>query len=99
MLCTTSDLTFTKKTSSHVVTTPRRISKDPGTGSRINSRRTKYQWTLSTTTSVHTRILAEYIVSDQDWCRYLHKYPDEAVTFYNAGYPVIHRLLPTMYTD
>jgi hypothetical protein len=50
-----------------------------------------------TTISVHTRILAEDIVSDQDWCRYLLKFPDERVTFYNPGYPVICRLVPTLY--
>jgi hypothetical protein len=52
---------------------------------------------LSTTTSVHTRILAEDIVSNQDWCRYLLKYPDEAVTFYNASHPVVRRFVPTLY--
>jgi hypothetical protein len=51
----------------------------------------------STTTSVHTRILAEDIVSDQDWCRYLLKYPDEPVTSYNASHPVVRRLVPTLY--
>jgi hypothetical protein len=34
-----------------------------------------------TTTSGHTGIHAEDIVLDQDWCRDLFKYPDEAVTF------------------
>jgi hypothetical protein len=40
---------------------------------------------------------AEAIVLDQDWCQYLLKYPDEAVTVYNAGYPVVCWLVPTFY--
>jgi hypothetical protein len=51
----------------------------------------------STTISVNTRILADDIVSDHDWSRYLLKYPDEAVTFYNATHPVVRRLFPTFY--
>jgi hypothetical protein len=89
-------LTFPKKTSPQVATTLRRISQDPelDPGSTPPDQRPKDP---STPTSVDTRILAEDIVSDQDWCRYLLKYPDEAVAFYNAGYPVGHRLVPTLY--
>jgi hypothetical protein len=78
------------------VTTLRRISQDlePDPGSTHQDHGLKDP---STTTSVHTRIRAEDIVSDQDWCRYLLKYPDAAVTFYNAGHPVIHRLVPNLY--
>jgi hypothetical protein len=66
---TTRDLTFPKKTSPQVATTLRRISQDPepDTGSTPQDPGPKGP---STTTSVHTRILAEVIVSDQDWCRY-----------------------------
>jgi hypothetical protein len=88
-------LTFPKKTSSQVATTLRRISQDPepDPGSTPQDQGPKDP---STTTSVHIRILAEDIVSDQDWCRYLLKYPDEPVTFYNAGHPVDRRLVPTL---
>jgi hypothetical protein len=51
----------------------------------------------STTTCVHTRILVEDIVSDQDWCRYLLKYPDKAVKFYNSGHLVVLWLVLTLY--
>jgi hypothetical protein len=51
----------------------------------------------STTISVHTRIPMEDIVSDPDWCRYLQKYADEAITFCNAGHPVVCQLVPTLY--
>jgi hypothetical protein len=93
---TTRDLTFPKKTSPQVATTVRRISQDPepDPGSTPQDQGPKDP---STTTSIHTRILAEDIVSDQDWYRYLLKYPDEAVTFYNAGHPVVRRLVPTLY--
>jgi hypothetical protein len=93
---TTRDLTFLKKTSPQVATTLRRISQDPepDPGSTPQDQGPKDP---STTTSVHSRILAEYIVFDQDWYRYLLKYPDEAVTFSNAGHPVVRRLVPTPY--
>jgi hypothetical protein len=89
-------LTFPKKTSPQVATTLRRISQDPepDPGSTPQDYGPKDP---STTTSVHTRILAEDFVSDQDWCRYLLKYPDEAVTFYNAGHAGVRRLVPTLY--
>jgi hypothetical protein len=92
----TRDLTFPQKTSPQVATILRRISQDPepDPGSTHQDQGPKDP---STTTSVHTRILAEDIVSDQDWCRYLLKYPDEAVTFYNAGHPVVRWLVPTLY--
>jgi hypothetical protein len=51
----------------------------------------------STTTSVHTKILAKDIVSDQVSCRYLLKYRDEEVTFYNTDHPVVRQLVPTLY--
>jgi hypothetical protein len=51
----------------------------------------------STTISVHTRSLPEDIVSDQDWCRYLVKYPDKAITFYNPGHPIVRHLVPSPY--
>jgi hypothetical protein len=86
----TPDLTFPTKTSPQVATTLRRISQDPelDPGSTPEDKGLKDP---STTTSVHTRILAEDIVSDQDWCRYLLKCPDEAVIFYNAGHHIVHR--------
>jgi hypothetical protein len=89
-------LTFPKKTSPHVARTLRRISQDPepDPGSSPQDQGPKDP---STTTSVQTKILAEDIISHQDWCQYLLKYPDEAVTFYNAGYPVVCRLVPTLY--
>jgi hypothetical protein len=89
-------LTFPKTTSLLVATTLRRISQDPepDAGSTPQDQGPKDP---STTISVHTRILAQDIVSDQDWCRYLLKYPDEAVTFYNASYPVVCRLVLTLY--
>jgi hypothetical protein len=92
---TTGDLIFLKKTSPQVATTLRRISQDtePDQGSTPQDQGPKDP---STTTSVHTRILAEDIVSDQDWCRYLFKYPDEAVTFYNTGHPILRRLVLTL---
>jgi hypothetical protein len=66
---TTRDLSFPKKTSPQVATTLRRFSQDPepDPGSTPQDRGPKDP---STTTSVPTRILAEGIVSDQDWCRY-----------------------------
>jgi hypothetical protein len=93
---TTRYLTFLKQTSPHVATTLRRISQepDPDPGSTPQDQGPKDP---SKTTSVYTRNLAEYIVSDQDWYRYLLKYPDEAVTFYNARHPVVRRLVPTAY--
>jgi hypothetical protein len=51
----------------------------------------------STTACIYTRILAEDIVSDQDWYRYVLKYPDQAITFYNTGHRVIRHLVPTLY--
>jgi hypothetical protein len=91
----TRDLTFSKITSPQLAITLHRISQDLELypGSTPQHQRPKDH---STTTSVQTRILAEDIVSDQDWCRYLLKHPDEAVTCYNAGQPVIHRLVPTL---
>jgi hypothetical protein len=93
---TTRDLTFPKKTSSQVAITLRGFCQDPepDPGSTPQDQGPKDP---STTTSVHTRILAEDIVSDQDWCRYLLKYPDEAVTFYNAGHPGVRWLVLTLY--
>jgi hypothetical protein len=49
------------------------------------------------TTSVHTRILSDNIVSDQDGCQYLLKYPDEAIILYNVGYLVSCQVIPTQY--
>jgi hypothetical protein len=93
---TSQDLTFPKRTSPQVATTLRRILQDPepDPGLTPQDQGPKHP---SATTSVHTRILAEDIVSDQDWYRYLLKYPDEAVIFYNAGHPVVRRLVPTLY--
>jgi hypothetical protein len=87
---TTRDFIFPKKTSPQVATTLRRISQapEPHLESTPQDQGPKDH---STTTSVHTRILAEDIVSYQDWCRYLLKYPDEAVTFYNAGQAIVRR--------
>jgi hypothetical protein len=92
----TWDLTFPKKSSPQVVTTLCRIFQDPepDPGSTPQDQGPKDP---STTTSVHTRILAEDIVSDQDWCRYLLKYPDEAVRFFNAGPPLVCPLGLTLY--
>jgi hypothetical protein len=92
----TWDLTFPKKTSPQVVTTLRRISQDPepDPGSNPQDQGSKDP---TTTTSVHTRIIDEDIVSDQDSYRYLLKYPDETVTFYNAGHLVVRWLVPTLY--
>jgi hypothetical protein len=92
----TRDLTFPKKISPQVTTTLHRISQDPepDPGSTPQDHGLKDP---STTTSVHTRILAEDIASDQDWCRYLLKYPDEAVIFNNAGHASIRQLFPTLY--
>jgi hypothetical protein len=61
----TQDLTFPKKTSPQVATTLPRISQDPepDPGLTLQDQGPKDP---STTTSVHTRILAEDIVSDQD---------------------------------
>jgi hypothetical protein len=69
-----------------------RISQDPESTSQDQGPKDP-----STPISVHTRILAEDIGSNQDWYRYLLKYPEEAVTFYNAGYPVVRRLVLTLY--
>jgi hypothetical protein len=65
----TQDLTFPKKTSPQVATTLCRISQDPDLdpGSTPQDQGPKDP---STTRSVHTRILAEDIVFDHDWCRY-----------------------------
>jgi hypothetical protein len=93
---TTRDLTFPKTTSPQVATTLCRISQDPEPDPGLTPQ-DQGPKDPSTTSSVHTRIRAEDIVSDQDWCRYLLKYPDEAVTFYNAGHPVVRRLVPTLY--
>jgi hypothetical protein len=85
---TTRDLTFPKKPSPQLVTTVGSSSQDPepDPGSTPQDQGPKHP---STSTFVHTRILAEHIVSDQDWCRYLLQYPDEGVTFYKAGHPVV----------
>jgi hypothetical protein len=88
-------LTFPKMSSSQVATTLHRISQDPEPDP-VTTPQDEGPKDPSTTTSVHTRILAEDIGSDQDWCRYLLKYPDKAVTFYNAGHPVVYRLVPTL---
>jgi hypothetical protein len=42
-------------------------------------------------------MLAEDIVTDQDWCRYVLKYMNEAVTFHNAGHTIFPRLVPNLY--
>jgi hypothetical protein len=70
----TRDLTFLKKTSSQVATNLLRISQDaePDPGSTAQNHRPKHH---STRLSDHTRILGEEIISDQDWSRYLLKYP------------------------
>jgi hypothetical protein len=83
----TRDLTFPNKTSPQVRTTLRRIflAPEPDPGSTPQAQGLKDP---STTISVDTRILAKDIVSDQDVCQYLLKYPYEAVTFYNPGHPV-----------
>jgi hypothetical protein len=96
LVFTTRDLTFMKTTSPQVPTSLCRILQDPelDLGSTPPNQGPKAP---STTTSVHTRILAEDIVSDHDWNRYLLKYPDKAVTFYNAGHPVLCQLVPTLY--
>jgi hypothetical protein len=93
---TTRYLKFPKKSSPQVAITLRRIPQDPepDPGSTPQDQGPNDP---PITTSVHTRILAEDIVSDQDWCRYIIKYPDEAVTVFNAGYPVVRRLVPTLY--
>jgi hypothetical protein len=92
---TTRNLTFPKKTSPQVATPLRTISQDPepDPGSTPQDQGPKDP---STTASVHTRILAEDFVSDQDWCRNLLEYPYEAITSYNAGHPVVRRLVPTL---
>jgi hypothetical protein len=89
-------LTLPKKTSPQLATTLRRISRDlePYPGSTPQYQGPKDR---STTTCIHTRILTEVFVSVQDWCRYLLKYPDEAVTFNNVGHPAVCRLVPTLY--
>jgi hypothetical protein len=89
-------LTFSKKTAPQVATPLLRISQDPAPdpGLSLQDQEPKDP---STSTSVHTRILVEDIISDQDWYRYLVKYSDKAVTFYNAGYPVVCRLVLTLY--
>jgi hypothetical protein len=51
----------------------------------------------TTTISDYTTILAEHIVLDQDWCWYRLWYPDEVITFYNAGHPVVRRIVLTLY--
>jgi hypothetical protein len=83
-------------TSPQLATTQRTISQDPvqDPGSPPKDQGLKDP---SRTTYVHTRILAEDIVSDQDWTRYLLKYPDEEVTFCNAGDPILCQLGPTLY--
>jgi hypothetical protein len=89
-------LTFPKNTFPQVGTPLRRISQDPEPEPR-STPQDQGPKDHSRTTSVRTRILAEDIATDQDWCRYLVQYPDEAVTFYNAGRPVVRRLVPTLY--
>jgi hypothetical protein len=93
---TTRDLTFPKKSSPQVATTLRRISQDPESDLGSTRMDQKLQ-APSTTTSVHTRILAEDFISYQEWYRYLLQYLDEAVTFYNPGYPVVRQLVVTIY--
>jgi hypothetical protein len=61
-------MTFQKKSSPQVATTLRRISKDPEPDSPLTPQ-DQGPKDPSTTISVHTRILAEDILSDQDWCR------------------------------
>jgi hypothetical protein len=63
---TTQNLTFPKKTSPQVATTLWRISQDL----ELDPGSTTQDWWLKdhyTTISGHTRVLAEDIVSDQDW--------------------------------
>jgi hypothetical protein len=93
---TTRDLTFSKTTSPQVAITLIWISQslEPNQGSTPQDQGPK---DASTSSSVHTRILAEDIVSDQYWYLYLLKYLDQAVTFYNAGHPVICCLVSTLY--
>jgi hypothetical protein len=95
-LFTTRDLSFPKMTSPHVPRTIGRIPHDPESDPGSTSKDQGLQHPLITT-SVHTRILAEDIESDDDWCRYILKYPNEAVTFYNASHPVVCRLVPTLF--
>jgi hypothetical protein len=71
-------------TTPQIAITLRKIFQDPEQDLKLTSQDLRPK-DPSTTTSFHTRILAEDIVSDQDWCRYLLKYPDEAITFHNAG--------------
>jgi hypothetical protein len=89
-------LTFPKKNCPQVAKTLGRISQDPepDPGSTPKDQGPKDHFT---TISVHTIILAEDILSDQDWYRYLLKYPDEAVTFCNAAHPIVRRLVLTLY--
>jgi hypothetical protein len=89
-------LTFPKKTSPQVATPLQRISQNPEPDPE-STPQDQGPKDPSTTTSVHTRILAEDIGSDQDWCRYLLKYPDEAVRFYNVGHSGVRQLVPTLY--
>jgi hypothetical protein len=88
----TWDLTFAKKSSPQVVTTLCRIFQDPKTDPESTSQ-DQGPKVHSTTISVHTKMLPQDMVSDQDWCRYLFKYPDKAVTFYDPGHPVVRQLV------
>jgi hypothetical protein len=90
------DLTFPKKSPSQEAATLRKISQDPELDPGSTSQDQGPQ-DPSTSISVHSRILAEDIESDQDWCRYLLKYQNEAVIFYNAGHPVVRWLVLTLY--
>jgi hypothetical protein len=43
----------------------------------------------STTTSVHTKTFYEDIELDKGWNQYLFKHPNQAILYYNSGYPVV----------
>jgi hypothetical protein len=88
--------TFPKKTSPQGATTISYIWQDPELDPESTPQDLGLKHT-STTIFVHTKIVGEDLVSDQDLCWYVCKYPDKAVTFYNAGHPVVHGLVPTLY--
>jgi hypothetical protein len=90
---TTRDLIFAQKTSPRLATTLRIISQDPEPDPGLTPHDQEPK-DLSTTTFLYSRIVAEDMVLDQDWYRYLLKYLDEAVTFYNDGHPVVRQLFP-----
>jgi hypothetical protein len=64
---------------------------DPGSTPKDQGQTDPY-----TTTSVHTKIRAEDIISDEHWYYYLLKYLDDAVTFYNAGFLDVRLIFPTL---